>query len=191
MHAWLLANGVSITQAGNVEQVEYFHIELDQHAVIFAENTPVESFLDDGSRAQFQNAASAPKQPAKQTPCLPQITDGYYLARLKARIEARAGIGRLPATGRLRGNLDHAGILLCGWAQDEAAPEMAVELELVCLGRVVVRFIANKFRADLRAAGLGSGCHAFELPLPPLPGTLTICRVTDKAILGVVQERAA
>lgn len=191
VHAWRLVNGVSITQAERVERVEYFHIELDHHAVIFAENTPVESFLDNGCRTQFENAASATPPPPEQKPCLPLIEDGYYLARLKARIDARAGLVPPPAPGVLRGNLDHAGTMLWGWAQDEAAPEIPVELELVCGGQTILRFLANKFRADLRTAGLGSGCHAFELPRPPLPGTLTIRRATDNAVLGLARQMAA
>jgi hypothetical protein len=190
VHAWRLVNGVSVTQAAAVERVEYFHVELDRHAVIFAENTPVESFFDNGCRAQFQNALGAPAVGVEKR-CRPLVEDGYYLARLQARIEARAGITRRPVMGRLRGYLDQAGPLVCGWAQDEAAPEMPVELALVCGGRVVARCLANRFRADLRAAGLGSGCHAFALDLPPLAGALTIRRVTDGAVLEVAARQAA
>ena len=39
-----LVNGVSIVQAESVEQIEYFHIELDSHDVIIAEGAPSESF---------------------------------------------------------------------------------------------------------------------------------------------------
>ena len=192
VHAWRFVNGVSITQAETVERVEYFHIELEHHAVIFAENVPVESFLDIGCRAQFHNAASAPlPHTATQNPCLPQIDDGYYLARLKARIDARAGISPPRTVGRMRGNLDYVGEKLYGWAQDEVAPEIPVELELVFGGRIVGRFLANKFRTDLREAGLGSGCHAFELTLPPFPGALTIRRVIDGAILTAAHKKAA
>jgi hypothetical protein len=183
VHAWRLVNDVSITQAESVDRVEYFHVELDQHAVIFAENTPVESFLDNGCRGQFENAAEAPPALA-QTPCLPLLEDGFYLARLKARIEARAGLVAPAVPGPLRGNIDRTGPRLFGWAQDEAAPEVAVELELLCGGVVVARFVANRYRADLRAAGLGSGCHAFELDMPPLSGPFTLRRARDGAVLG-------
>lgn len=186
IHAWRLVNGVSITQAERVERVEYYHIELDRHAVIFAENTPVESFLDNGCRAQFQNAASAPAA-EPQTPCLPLIEEGYYLARLRARIDARAGIAPPAAPGPLRGNIDRTAPRLFGWAQDEAAPEVPVELELLCGGVVVARVLANRYRPDLRQAGLGSGCHAFELDIPPLPGPFTMRRMADGAVLGEAQ----
>jgi hypothetical protein len=187
VYAWRFVNGVSITQAESVEHVDYFHIELDRHAVIFANNTPVESFLDAECRERFQAAQGTPGQ-APQASCLPRVRDGYYLARLKARIDARAGIAApAAAPGCLRGHIDEAGPRLRGWAQDEAAPEVPVELELLCGGQMVTRFLANRYREDLRAAGLGSGCHAFELALPGLNGPLTVRRVSDGAVPGVPQ----
>lgn len=83
----------------------------------------------------------------------------------------------------LRWCIDETGPLLRGWAQDAAAPEAPVELELVCGGKLLTRFLANRYRADLRTAGLGSGCHAFELALPVLDGPLTLRRVADGAVL--------
>ena len=108
--------------------------------------------------------------------------------QLKARIDARAGIApHHVAPGRLRGSIDETGPRLRGWAQDEAAPEAPVELELLCAGRAVTRFLANLYREDLRAAGQGSGCHAFELALPGLKGALTLRRISDGAVLGAPQ----
>jgi len=181
VHAWRFVNGVSITQAEAVERVEYFHIELENHAVIFAENTPVESFLDNGTRARFQNMPDVAGDFSIQAPCLPRVEDGYYLARLKQRIDARAGIEAADALGILRGCIDETGPRLRGWAQNVAAPEQPVELELLCSGAIVLRFLANRYRADLRKAGLGSGCHAFELALPTLDGPLTLRRAADGA----------
>jgi Hint domain len=187
VYAWRFINGVSIRQAAAVERVDYFHIELDRHAVIFANNLPVESFLDAECRARFLNAQGAPVQ-VPQTPCLPRVRDGYYLARLKARIDARAGIAApCAAPGVLRGHIDEAGPRWRGWAQDAAAPEVPVELELLCGGQAVLRFLANRYRDDLRAAGLGSGCHAFELAVPGLQGAVTLRRVSDGAVLGGTQ----
>ncbi len=37
--------------------VTYFHIELAEHAIIFAENCPVETYLDTGNRSAFENGA--------------------------------------------------------------------------------------------------------------------------------------
>jgi hypothetical protein len=55
----LLINGRSIVQAmpGKTDQIEYFHIELEQHEVIFAEGAAVETFqfqLTNG-REHFSN----------------------------------------------------------------------------------------------------------------------------------------
>ena len=51
-----LVNGISIVQAERVEQVEYFHIELETHDVIVAEGALAESYLDDDNRMMFHNA---------------------------------------------------------------------------------------------------------------------------------------
>jgi uncharacterized protein (TIGR01370 family) len=51
-----LVNGATIAQAENAEQVEYFHIELETHDVIFAEGAPAESYVECDNRAMFQNA---------------------------------------------------------------------------------------------------------------------------------------
>jgi hypothetical protein len=182
--AWRLINGVSITQVPAVDQVEYFHIELDQHAVIFAEGAPAETYLDIGDRAQFQTSTGADAPPPGLSPCLPRIEDGFLLARVQAQINARAGLPTpSPTCGPLRGFIDESGPRLRGWAQDTAAPEAAVALEVLCGGIVVLRLLANRYRADLRAAGLGSGCHAFDIALPAGFGARSIRRAADGAIL--------
>jgi hypothetical protein len=50
-----LVNGVSILRQDTAGPVDYIHIELDAHEVIFAEGAPAESFVDDHSRAMFDN----------------------------------------------------------------------------------------------------------------------------------------
>src|SRR6185312_789106 len=45
-----LVNGVLVVQAAHVEQVEYFHVELESHDVIGAEGAWSETFVDDDSR---------------------------------------------------------------------------------------------------------------------------------------------
>jgi hypothetical protein len=49
-----LINDSSIAQIA-VDEVAYFHVELDRHDVLLAEDLPVESFLDTGNRAAFAN----------------------------------------------------------------------------------------------------------------------------------------
>src|SRR5215471_6694877 len=53
-----LINGSSIAQGApsDMSEIEYYHIDLDTHEVIYAEGALVESFLDDGSnREGFSN----------------------------------------------------------------------------------------------------------------------------------------
>ncbi len=45
-------NGTTIEQVP-VAEVTYHHIELPEHAVLLAENLPVESYLDTGNRVNF------------------------------------------------------------------------------------------------------------------------------------------
>jgi len=57
--ASLLVNGETIIEAGAADDLSYLHLEFDGHAVIFAEGTPAESFVDDDSGGRFDNAARA------------------------------------------------------------------------------------------------------------------------------------
>jgi hypothetical protein len=91
-----LLNGTTITRAEEFDVVQYFHLELTRHAVLFAEGTPAESFLDTGNRNMFANVLSylelgddldAPPQPA----CLPTVTEGKTLDAVRARLAERAG----------------------------------------------------------------------------------------------------
>jgi hypothetical protein len=171
IHAWRLVNGVSITQPEPPERVEYFHIELERHAVIFAEDCPAESFLDEDCRNRFQNAAEFgelyPKAMVPGEPCLPRLSDGFGLHAAWKRLAERAGVAAGLACGTLRGCVDEAGGgVVRGWAQDESEPEAPVVLLVLAGGEVIGRVLANGYRPDLRAAGLGSGCHGFSMALP-------------------------
>jgi hypothetical protein len=60
-----------------------------------------------------------------------------------------------------------SGRLVEGWAQDPRNRETPVSLELVIEGIMVDLTVANRYRADLEMAGLGSGKHGFLFRLPP------------------------
>ena len=182
--AWRLVNGITITQAEAVEQVEYFHIELDEHRILFAEGCPAESYYDDGGRAQFSNAANAPVHPS--TTPLPRCESGLGLESARTRIATRAGIAPIPqAAGPLHGYIDTAGPDFCaGWAQDIFAPETPVVLGVLVDGICIAQILANEYRPDLRAAYLGSGCHGFRFTLP-VPGNAEIRRAADGAPLAL------
>jgi hypothetical protein len=48
-----LVNGTTIRQENGLAAVEYFHIELDQHAILYSEGLLSESYLDTGNRGLF------------------------------------------------------------------------------------------------------------------------------------------
>lgn len=57
--ARLLVNGMTIVQELETRSITYYHVELDRHAILLAENLPAESYLDTGNRAVFSNAGLA------------------------------------------------------------------------------------------------------------------------------------
>lgn len=52
-----LVNGATITQVDGTEQVEYFHVELDTHDVIYADGAPSETYVDCDNRLMFSNGS--------------------------------------------------------------------------------------------------------------------------------------
>jgi hypothetical protein len=200
VHAGRLVNGASITQKASAKLVEYFHIELETHEVIFAENLPVESFMDEDFRAQFENAASYaalyPGARAPRTACLPALRDGFELFALQRRLAHRAGATiPLHTTGPLQGCVDDSGpVLVRGWAQDVLAPEHPVSLIIMAGGVYAGQVLANAYRPDLLKAGLGSGHHGFEYVLPAgVTGSITLHRTADGTQLAaaIPQTKAA
>jgi len=89
-----LINGRSVAQVER-RDVEYWHVELDAHDVIFAEGLPAESYLDCGNRTAFANGGAfieahpdfAPKRRADT--CLPLVMEGRQVVATKARLLAR------------------------------------------------------------------------------------------------------
>jgi hypothetical protein len=53
-----------------------------------------------------------------------------------------------------------------GWARNVARPDQPVVLQILDNGAPVGRVVADRFRGDLRDAGLGDGRHGFELAIP-------------------------
>jgi autotransporter passenger strand-loop-strand repeat protein len=59
-----LVNGSTVVQLETVDQVDYFHLELETHDIILAEGAPSETFVDDDSRGMFHNAAECGRRRA-------------------------------------------------------------------------------------------------------------------------------
>jgi hypothetical protein len=54
--AKLLVNGGSIVSERDHAPFTYYHVELENHGILLAENTPAESYLDTGNRSVFDNS---------------------------------------------------------------------------------------------------------------------------------------
>jgi Hint domain len=59
--AKFLVNGGTITSERDHAPFTYYHIELERHGILIAENTPAESYLDTGNRSLFDNSGE-PRQ---------------------------------------------------------------------------------------------------------------------------------
>src|SRR5215472_4558249 len=53
-----LVNGSTIRQETDWTAVDYYHVELDQHAILLAEGLPAESYLNTGNRGFFANGGA-------------------------------------------------------------------------------------------------------------------------------------
>ncbi|MBV8615038.1 MAG: Hint domain-containing protein [Acetobacteraceae bacterium] len=57
--AKLLLNGMTIVQERALPAVSYYHVELDEHAILLAEGVAAESYLEQGHRGFFANGGPA------------------------------------------------------------------------------------------------------------------------------------
>ena len=168
-----LVNGVSIVQTERVEKVEYFHIELDSHDVIIAEGRCRKASSTTTAEACSTTLMSIARSIRRRRRARAIL---YAAARRRLRgrgcATAHCAASRDTVTGyelwvgALRGCIDLVSPrCIAGWAQNVDYPEAPVCLPL---RRKPPRpgNLANRYREDLRRAGLGSGCHGFEFTSP-------------------------
>jgi hypothetical protein len=95
--ARLLVNGMTITQAAAVDRLDYFHIELHSHDVIFAEGAPAETYVECDNRLMFHNAAEYaalyPEAPNAGRLYAPRIDAGKAVAIRKRLLVRGASLG--------------------------------------------------------------------------------------------------
>jgi len=83
------------------------------------------------------------------------------------RAAADEASARPIGAGAWRGHLDVVERdRLEGWALDETDPDRRLRLRITDNGALIGEVVADGYRADLRAAGAGDGCHAFSLIVP-------------------------
>jgi hypothetical protein len=170
-----LVNGASVVKMEGVEEIDYFHLEFDRHVVIFAEDAPAESFVDDDSRMLFHNAdeyrrlySDEPRRVDAEF-CAPRVEEGTRLDEIHRTLATRAAHLRaegMAAPWGRRGKIEvTTSRLVAGWAfaGADAGP---VPLAVLVNGAVVGRVVADRYRADLAAAGIGDGRHGFSFVLP-------------------------
>jgi hypothetical protein len=96
VQAGALVNGTTIVRESAMpERFTYFHVELDDHALILAEGVPAETFLDTVTRRRFDNYADYEARNGDTGPVLseidlPRVKSARQLPQaLRARIAAR------------------------------------------------------------------------------------------------------
>ncbi|MDD2860984.1 MAG: Hint domain-containing protein [Acidiphilium sp.] len=99
-----LINGATIRQVAR-RSVTYYHVELACHAVLLAEATPCESYLETGNRASFANGGAPVRlhpefgtrpdwQAIRESAgCAPFAEMGPVVETVRARLLQRAAIG--------------------------------------------------------------------------------------------------
>jgi hypothetical protein len=201
-----LVNGISIIQADQIDQVEYFHIELETHDVIVAEAALSETFVDDDSRGMFHNAQEYDELYGELYPeavrpvaryCAPRLDEGYEVETIRRVLELRAGLRAQEtpvSAGLLRGHVERIEPRFVeGWVQDTDHPDAPVCLDIYAGGSLIGQVLASSYREDLERAGIGSGRHSFSFTPPDglmlLPGTVELRRSLDGAPLPVADRR--
>jgi hypothetical protein len=162
--------------------------------VIFAEGAASETFIDDDSRMMFHNAReyallypNEPQNPAQY--CAPRCNDGYEVETARRHINARAGLlgsNAANSAPQVRGFVDQRGPnRVVGWAQLPDRPDAPLCVDILAAGRRIGSALANVYRQDLVAAGIGHGRHGFEFALSAEidPATVEVrCPIADATL---------
>jgi len=92
--ARMLVNGASILIDRTINSYTYYHVELDSHEAVWAENALTESYLDTGNRDQFDNhtvtALFGGSRKTGGSSTLPLETSRAFVEPIHAAIAARA-----------------------------------------------------------------------------------------------------
>jgi hypothetical protein len=106
-----LVNGTTIRQENDWTAVDYYHVELDQHAILLAEGLPAESYLDTGNSGFFENSGAPlvlhpdltdeTHHPSREAgSCVPFVWDETSVRPVWQRLADRAATISLPVPVR-------------------------------------------------------------------------------------------
>lgn len=148
-------------------------------------------------RRQFYGIASDDATVAA-VPYAERVEHGPELDALRERLILRAGLSIEPTRfGAVRAWMDRCdGIRVAGWAQDAEHPDAPVCLDVVVDGVVVAMTLAEEYRADIAAAGIGDGRHGFNVDLDEtlsagIPHTVEVRRSADGLRVCAMEVDAA
>ncbi len=178
--AGALVNGVSVLCCADMQEVSYYHLELESHEAIIANGTGAETFIDYASRRMFDNAEEYYRLYPQGwmedcVLCAPRLEGGSELERLRRKVALRAGLLLEHARDTIVvGFLEEADRqTISGWAYAPSQPNLPVSLDILNRGALLARTIANVPRPDVKLAGYGNGRCGFSITLPgPLPALM-------------------
>lgn len=91
--AGVLVNGTTVT-AEAPEWIDYWHVEVEEHAMIKAEGLSCESYLDVGNRGSFEIAqldqSGTVLDPSDAQGAFPRLSEGALVEAIKERLHERA-----------------------------------------------------------------------------------------------------
>lgn len=111
-----LINGTTITldNEGASETLDFFHVKLEKHDIIYAEGALVETLLEVDERAvnfaEYFRLHGVPSEPA--APCCPVVDDGKRAGGLRARIRLATSWGERRQIRAIRERLAQRGMML-------------------------------------------------------------------------------
>lgn len=163
--AKVLINGHSIRLL-NLAHVTYYHIELANHDIIFAEGAPAETYLDTGNRDAFEGGASLQLHPdfaqtmRERNSCAPLLEAGEAVEAIRARLLARSGLAANDEHGMVVEYVEGGAIIrsktaVPGW-------HTADPRDLRRLGVKVAALSVGDKKIALDDPALVAGWHALE-----------------------------
>jgi hypothetical protein len=95
-----IQNGLTISPRAGSGTVDYVHIEIDPHGILFAEGAETESYLDVGNRSHFLRPGTVTLFPSVdprtwEDACAPLVLAGPVLEGIRDRLAARAAADQL------------------------------------------------------------------------------------------------